>query len=76
MGEAAYVPAKQDGYVWFENVRVGTSMFDGLYCFVGGKRVPLHVMILHPDCKLACPGDVGHLGVPVWWAIARGLLPG
>src|SRR3989442_8295812 len=36
-----------------------------------GRIVPLPVAILHPDCRLAVSGDVGHLGVPRRWASAR-----
>src|SRR2546422_3645048 len=32
-----------------------------LMCVVGGRVVPLPVVILHPDCTLASPGDVGRL---------------
>jgi hypothetical protein len=60
-------------YVWFDNVRV-EGRPDGLFCYVNGRRLPLPVVILHPDCKLSGNGDVGRLGVPAGWAIERGLV--
>ena len=62
-------------YVWFDGVRVEHRANElGLCCVVNGKTVPLPVVILHPDCKLEQAGDVGRLGVPVGWALERGLL--
>ncbi|HWP66540.1 MAG TPA: hypothetical protein VNO26_11555 [Candidatus Limnocylindria bacterium] len=63
-----------DEYVWFDDVRVVGDGFE-LQCIVNGKQVPLPVVILHPDCKLAKPGDVGRLGVPAVWAAERALIP-
>ena len=42
-------------------------------CVVGGRVVPLPLVILHPDCNLAADGDIGRLGVPGWWAEQHGL---
>jgi hypothetical protein len=61
-----------DGYVWFENVQVFTQDMR-LLCSVAGSVVPLPVVILHPDCALTTPGDVGRFGVPKWWAVQRRL---
>ena len=59
-------------YIWFEDARV---VLDGLWlgCIVAGRSVPLPIVILHPDCRLAEVGDMGRLGVPRWWAAQRGL---
>lgn len=62
--------------MWFDDARVESSLLDGLRCIVNGTRVPLRVVILHPDCTLRGAGDVGRLGVPVQWAIEHGLVPG
>jgi hypothetical protein len=45
----------------------------GCQVIVNGKRVPLPVTILHPDCMLEKVGDVGRLGVPLSWAREHGL---
>ena len=63
----------ENGYVWFENVRVVGGPL-GLHCIVNGMEVPLPVVILHPECALRGDGDEGRLGVPAAWAIERGLL--
>ena len=60
-------------FVWFEDVHVVQERLR-LMCVVAGRVVPLPVVILHPDCRLAAAGDVGRLGVPRWWAAERGLL--
>lgn len=62
-----------ESYVWFEDVHI---FLDGrqLMCAVGGKTVPLPVVILHPECTLGGAGDVGRLGVPSAWAKDRGLV--
>jgi len=60
-------------FVWFEDARVVQKGLR-LHCVVGDRTVPLPVVILHPDCRLAAAGDVGRLGVPRWWAAERGLL--
>ena len=60
-------------FVWFEDARVVQKDLR-LHCVVGDRVVPLPVVILHPDCRLAAAGDVGRLGVPRWWAAERGLL--
>ena len=65
--------AGDDGYVWFDNVRV-ILRWPQLMCVVGEQAVPLPVAILHPDCTLRGHGDVGRLGVPRQWAIDRGLI--
>jgi len=59
-------------YVWLEDVHV---VLEGLwpFCLVAGRLVPLPIVILHPDCRLAEVGDMGRLGVPRWWAAQRGL---
>ena len=65
----------QDGgerYLWFDGVRVVAKDMQ-LMCVVAGRIVPLPVVILHPDCTLSTDGDVGRLGVPMWWAEQRGL---
>lgn len=67
--------AQVERYIWFDDVRVETVDYD-LRCIVNGRPVPLPRVILHPDCTLKHPGDVGRLGVPVRWAIEHGLLPG
>ena len=68
-------PVAEDrwGYLWFEDARVVQERLR-LLCVVAGRIVPLPVVILHPDCRLAGAGDVGRLGVPRWWAEERGLL--
>jgi hypothetical protein len=63
-------------YMWFEDVSVQGSLLDGLCCIVNGQRVPLPLVMRHPDCTLEQAGDVGRLGVPVSWAIEHGLVPG
>jgi hypothetical protein len=64
-----------DGFVWFDGVTVVAGDI-APQCLVGEKLVPLPVAILHPDCLLASPGDVGALGVPFNWAVERGLIEG
>ena len=64
-----------DGYVWFDGVRVESDGGYGVHCIVNGRRVPLPVAILHPDCTLRGHGDVGRLGVPRAWAVGWGLMP-
>ena len=61
-------------FVWFEDARVVQKGLR-LHCVVGDRTVPLPVVILHPDCTLASPGDVGRLGVPRRWAEQQGLCP-
>ena len=65
---------ERGGYLWFDGVRVFSEDMR-LMCVVGGRVVPLPVVILHPDCTLASPGDVGRLGVPQRWAEQQGLCP-
>ena len=59
-------------YVWFEGCRVFAEDMR-LLCAVDGHTVPLPVAILHPNCTLSGPGDVGRLGVPQRWAEQNGL---
>ena len=63
---------ERGGYLWFDGVRVFAEDMR-LMCVVGGRVVPLLVVILHPG--LASPGDVGRLGVPRRWAEQQGLCP-
>jgi len=65
---------ERGGYLWFDGVCVFAEDMR-LMCVVGGRVVPLPVVILHPDCTLASPGDVGRLGVPRRWAEQQGLCP-
>ena len=60
-------------YVWFDDVRVESDGHFGIHCIVNGKQVPLPIAILHRNCRLRKPGDVGRLGVPVAWAMGFGL---
>jgi len=62
-------------YVWFDSVRVESDGIYGIHCIVNGTQVPLPIAILHPDCMLREPGDVGRLGVPRAWAIGFGISP-
>ena len=66
--------AKSEHYAWFENVRVELAAPLSLECIVYGKRVPLPVALLHPECQLRGDGDTGWLGVPLWWATEHGLV--
>ena len=65
----------REQFAWFENVRVASDRTLALHCIVDGRKVPLPVAILHPDCALRERGDVGRLGVPMAWAVGWGLLP-
>jgi len=67
------VGSSNNGYVWFDDVRVFLRDWQ-LMCAVDGKVVPLPVLLLHPDCTLSGDGDVGRLGVPRQWAKDRGLV--
>jgi hypothetical protein len=66
------VAATNDGFVWFDNARVVGSPLS-LEVEVDGHRIPLPVIILHPDCTFRGVGDTGRLGVPLTWARERGL---
>ena len=59
-------------YVWFDNACVVGSLLS-LQVEVAGRRVPFPLILLHPDCTLREPGDVGRLGVPLSWARQHGL---
>lgn len=62
-------------YVWFDRAVVVHSQTGfGCECVVDGRRVPLPVAMVHPDCTLGQAGDAGPLGVPEWWAIEHGLI--
>jgi hypothetical protein len=62
-------------YVWFDGVRIASDGNVSLYCVMNGLKVPLPIGILHPDCTLRKPGDVGKLGVLLAWAVGWGLVP-
>jgi hypothetical protein len=68
------MPRDDGDYVWFDNARVVGTLLS-LQVEVAGCRVPLPVILLHPDCTLRGPGDVGRLGVPLSWARQHGLCP-